>query len=395
MHRLAARAIPSLPPGKHADGGGLVLEVTAAGTRSWTVRFVFHGREAYAGLGGFPAVSLARAREMAAEARAAAKAGRDPRAARRAARMPAPEQRTVRDAIADHIEAHRGAWRPATIKANESLLGMLDGPDGIAALPLEGLSTEHIVTRLRDAWMRTPQRARKAADLLRLSLDRAMALGWMPDGVNPAATNRLRRTLPRPTMVRAVAPMASLPWAEVPAFWTALREREGAGADALRLAILTGCRHSEVVGARWEEIDRAAGVWMIPAARTKQKKPQPVPLTGPMLEVLDRRASVRRAGSPFIFVGNDARRPLSSNTLVAVIDRMGEPWAGRVVPHGFRSSLRSYCADHGVAAEVAEALLGHVADQVVAAYQRGLMLDRRRAVLADWARFVTEGPAAE
>ncbi len=146
---------------------------------------------------------------------------------------------------------------------------------------------------------------------MRLACERAMALGWMPDGVNPAATSRLRRTLPRPTAVRAVKHMPSLPWPSVPDFWRDLALRDGMGAEASRLIILTGTRHSEAVGARWDEIDLAAGLWVVPADRTKQRKPQPIPIVPAMREILDRMKAVRRAASPFVFHGVDPRRPMS------------------------------------------------------------------------------------
>ncbi len=165
-HRLSPESIPALAAGKHPDGGGLTLEVAPSGTRSWTVRFSLHGRECYQGLGGYPTIGLARARELAEAARATAREGRDPREARRAAAQAQDrEGRTVKDAIRGHIDAQRPAWRAATLKANESLLVGMDAPGGIARLPLSTLTTEQIVERLQPAWMKTPQRARKMADL--------------------------------------------------------------------------------------------------------------------------------------------------------------------------------------------------------------------------------------
>ena len=154
---------------------------------------------------------------------------------------------------------------------------------------------------------------------------------------------------------------------------------------ALQLVILTACRSGEVRGARWDEIEMDDATWSIPAARTKARRDHRVPLSAPALTVLRRMATIRRGD--LVFCGHRSDRPLSDMTLTAVLRRMDLEY----VPHGFRATFRTWAAECTNAPhEMCEAALAHApTSKVVAAYQRGDLFDRRRALMDAWGQFVT------
>jgi integrase len=358
LNRLTAKAIPSLPPGRHGDGGGLWVEVTSRGSRSFLLRYKIRGAggvERWLGLGGFPSVSLARARELAAQARTMLAEGRDPMLEKQALALEQKrEGRSVGDCVSDFIEAQKPAWRASTIKANESLLRTMNlAEGGIGSLPLAPLTAEQVVNWLQPIWTRTPQRGRKMRMLLAQAIERAEALGQRDASLkNPAGWSVLRHALPAASKVRPVEHHRFVAGDDVRIFWKALADHSGAGAEALRLIALTGARHSEATHAEWSEfaLDGEAPLWSIPAARTKQRRAHLVPLSVSAVRVLRTMEKARRGD--LVFSGILARKAISSTTMSAVLKRMGDGWHGRVTPHGLRASLRSWCASEGVAADL-------------------------------------------
>jgi integrase len=226
-------------------------------------------------------------------------------------------------------------------------------------------------------------------------LDYAKARGWR-GGENPAVwRGNLKLMLPPKSKLHAVVHHAALDWREAPAFIRELMARDaGMGARALLFAILTAARSGEVRGATWDEIDMENATWTIPPRRAdgqtgmKAGRTHRVPLTEPTLDILRGLAPVRTG--PLIFFGRDGATPLSDMTLTAVLRRMAR---GDLTAHGFRSTFRDWAADNGKPADLAEAALAHVnGDKTMAAYQRSDLCERRRALMAEWASFLT-GPA--
>jgi integrase len=173
-----------------------------------------------------------------------------------------------------------------------------------------------------------------------------------------------------------------MPWREVPAFFAKLKaEPESAASQALAFAILTAARSGEVMGAIWDEIDLDSATWTIPASRMKMGKEHSLPLSDAAVEILRSQAEAR-GRNPHVFRSRLPFKRLSINALSMAMERLGE---GMWTVHGFRSSFRSWCADHAVAFEVAEACLAHSSSSVVEAYQRSSMLERRRPVMEAWA----------
>lgn len=380
--------------GLFADGGGLYLQVTATGAKSWIFRFQLAGRRRDMGLGSAAVYSLAEARQKATEARRLVAAGVDPIAERAAAAaaeaLATARAMTFRDCARAYIEAMRPGWKNAKHAAQwESTLDRYVYPT-LGDLPVDGIDTGLVCKVLEPIWTKKTETASRVRGRLEAILDWAKVRGHR-SGENPARwKGHLSLILPARGTVAKVEHHAALPYAAVPGFWPKLQVQDGMGARALEFAILTATRTGEVVGARWDEIDEAAKLWIIPAGRMKAGAELRVPLSAPTLGLLKKLRAVRTG--PFVFPGQTGEGGLSNMAMAMVLRRMEID----VTPHGFRSTFRTWVAECTTFPhEVAEAALGHVqGDRVVAAYQRGDLLDRRRQLMTAWAGFV-EGTTAD
>lgn len=394
--RLSARRVATITePGYHADGGGLYLRVPTSGTRGWIYRYQIQGRRRDMGLGRLDDVSLAEARARAAEARGHVAEGRDPidlRATARAAVASPPSLPTVSDAAEALLEARRPRWSsPKSAQAWESTLAAYVLP-AIGDRPVAEVSTDDVLDILRPLWTTRTETASRVRGRIEAVLDYARVRGWR-EGSNPAAwRGHLDHLLPRPGDVAPVEHHRALPWQAMPAWWPRLRAEDGLGARALELLILTASRSGEVLGARWPEIDVSGRAWTIPAGRMKARREHRVPLSPPAVDLvrrLEARRLTRATDTDLVFPGQRRGRPLSDMTLTAMLRRM----EADAVPHGFRSTFRTWAAEvAGAPHEVCEAALAHTPrDKVVAAYQRGDLLDRRRALMDAWAAWLESG----
>lgn len=375
-------------PGLHFVGGvaGLGLQVLPTGGRTWILRAMIGGRRRDMGLGGFPDVTLAEAREAARRARDLIRSGVDPvsqaRAAKSALKAEAAKATTFRQACETFVASHEAAWRNAKHRAQwTSTLERYTYPL-IGDLSVAELELSHVMDVLEPIWREKTETASRIRGRIEQVLDWASARG-LRQGENPARwKGRLNKLLPKPSKLAKVVHHRALPYGHLPAFMAQLTAQRGTGAAALRFAILTASRSGEVRGARWSEIDLNQGVWTIPADRMKAGKEHRVPLSAAALSVLE--AQPRIADSAFVFTAPRGG-PLSDMTLSAVLRRMEVD----AVPHGFRSTFRDWvaeCTNHGT--EVAEMALAHaVGNKVEAAYRRGDLFDKRRRLAEDWARF--------
>ena len=246
--RLTAVSVRNLGPGRHADGGGLYLEVDASRVgRRWFLRTMVHGRRGDIGLGSVADVSLAEAREKARELRKVARDGGDPRAIRDKNKVTSP---TFAEA-ARHVFNTR--ILPATTKPESMAqwLGRLERHafPKIGSKPVHNIAQADVLAVLEPVWLTHPETARRVRQRMALIFDWARTAGHVT--ANPV--DGISAGLPRQRA--KVEHRAALPWAEVPALWPRLVASEGIGAQALRFAILTAARSGEVRGARWSEID--------------------------------------------------------------------------------------------------------------------------------------------
>lgn len=400
MGKLNAKQVDNLSePGTYGDGDGLRLMVKMSGSKSWVFRYQFQGKRRDMGLESFPAVSLKAARLIIAEHRRTMAVGIDPMAARDAERERQQEEQrqqaakrvTFESVTAEYIEAHRRAWKNAKHAQQwENTLATYAAPI-IGQLSPAEITTGHVLEILQPIWAEKTETASRVRNRIELILDAAKAKG-LRDGENPARwRGHLDKLLPKRSKVQARQHHAALPWSELPAFMVELAAHDDLTYQAMRLTILTACRTSEVLGATWTEIDLESRTWTIPAARMKASKDHRVPLSDAALAVL---ASLPRIeGSPYLFPGARKGRPLSNMAMLMGLRRMGR---GELTMHGFRSTFRDWAAESThYPREVCEMALAHtVATGAEAAYWRGDVFEKRRALMADWAAYATTAPAA-
>lgn len=374
-------------------------------TAFWVYRYTRAGRMREMGLGrarGTNAVTLAEAREAAGKLFRAVRAGRDPLddkladAARTVAEAQdaAIRRVTFQEVAESYISANSAAWRnPKHRKQWGTTLETYVYPV-IGSLPVADVATVHLLAILEPIWRAKPETAARVRGRIEAVLTAATVKG-LRTGSNPAAwRGHLAEILPARADVAPVEHHAALPWREIGTFMAALRHQSGMGARALEFAILTAARTGEVLRATWAEIDMAAGLWTIPAARMKARREHRVPLSPQALAVLREAAGARTTDSPDepVFPGGRPGKGLSDMALTMVLRRMKRT---DLTVHGFRSVFRDWAAEQTTfPAEVAEMALAHaVGDRVEAAYRRGDLMDKRKRLMADWASFCARMPA--
>jgi integrase len=381
--KLTARAAATTKPGRYGDGRGLYLAVSATSARKWVFRFTIAGRVTEMGLGN-AAVSLAQAREKAAEARKLVAAGVNPIEARReAGRLKAgkPTFGQCADAL---LEAKSPEWRNDKHRAQWKMT-LETYASRLWSVPVDAVDTEAVLGVLQPIWQSKPETASRLRGRIETVLDAARAKGHVArNEANPARwRGHLDKLLPkRQKLTRGHH--AAMAFDDVPEFIGKLREREAVAALALEFAILTAARSGEVLGARWAEIDLDAKVWTVPAARMKAGREHRVPLSGRALAILETLAAARTGD--FVFPGQKTGKPLSGMAMEMVLRRMK---VDDVTVHGFRSAFRDWCGEAtSFPRELAEAALAHVAgDATERAYRRGDALEKRRGLMEAWAGF--------
>ena len=323
---LSAALLRSAPPGRHADGNGLYLFVQSSGTRSWIQRLVVRGRRRELGLGSLSLVSLAEAREKALANRKLAREGGDPLAEkRRTEGIP-----TFAEAASRVLEQKRGGWRGRRHHREwMSSLRRFAFPR-IGKMPVSEVTSADVLEILTPIWHRKASSARRVRQRLRAVLEWAVAMEFRID--NPC--DRIGPVLgPQHDVTEH---MQALPHREVAA---AIRTVQAATAPevaklAFEFLVLTAARWGEVRWAEWEEIDRDAGVWTVPAKRMKANRRHRVPLCGRALEILEAVQALDEGAGPLVFTRRGGK-PLNDKQLRWLVREHGIT----AVPHGFPLQL--------------------------------------------------------
>ena len=379
------KARSALPAGRHADGGGLYLSVSASGAKSWV--FMWSRMEAKAdgtmrqkrvemGLGGYPDLSLGKAREAARHCREAIADGRDPLADKRKAAEP-----TFADCADQFLNSMEKGWRNEKHRAQWR---MTLGPAYCASLQGKRVSTvgtDDVLKVLTPVWHDKPETASRLRGRIERVLEFAKAKGWRT-GDNPALwRGHLRGVLPARTP-ETRKHHAAMEYGQLPAFMDSLKAREAMAARALELLILTAARTGEALGAKWDEFDLEKAVWTVPASRMKAKRIHRVPLSKAALALLAPLFETRI--SDFVFPGQAKGKPLSNMAMEMQLRRMR---LDAITVHGFRSSFRDWVYEEThFPREIAEAALAHViGDETERAYRRGDALEKRRTLMEAWA----------
>lgn len=409
---LTAAKVRTAGPGKYHDGSGtgLFLRVDPNGGRFWIQRVTIHGKRREIGLGGFPVVGLAEARKSALANKQIAYAGGDPLAERRKSR----ETLTFAEAVERYLaakldefrnEKHKKQWRATLDTYARPVLG---------DMPLQSIAVADVLRTLHPIWTDKTETASRLRGRIEAVLSWATVAGHR-EGPNPARwKGNLSELLPKAAKVAKTENQPALALGDVPRWWGALAKRDGMAARALEFLTLTASRSGEVRGMMWDEVTlegrdnsdtlplatpATSATWTIPASRMKAGREHRVALTPEAVAIL--QGLPRMDGSPFVFFAPRGGE-LSDMTLSAVMRRMQEaevkaggegfvdPRNKRpAVPHGLRSTFRQWAAERGYPRDMAEMALAHfIGSEVERAYQRSDMLERRRAMMADWAGFL-------
>lgn len=391
---------------------GLRLQITAAGTKSWVLRTVIGDRRRVIGLGAFPEVGLAEAREKAREAKRKVAAGIDPIEEKKAVRaaLAAASARNLlfADAMDKWLAAKMSDRPEKSQKAIKSTITRYALPE-LGKLTVQSITVQDIVRALQEVWSEKPDTGQKLRGYLEGILSWATVKGHR-SGDNPARWGgNLKELLPAPAQVEKgkTGNFPALAVSDVPRWWAEVLKREGMGAQALRFAALCASRSGEVRGATWDEIDLDAAMWVIPASRMKMDREHRVPLSPAAVALL--KAVPKMKDQPLVFPSITGKQ-MSDMTISKVMRDMQEraekaaalaghdpakagwrdPRSGKAaVPHGLRSSFRDWAAERGYDRDMAEIALAHtVGSAVERAYRRTDMIERRRAMMQAWSDYL-------
>jgi len=392
IYRLNDKQTRSLGTGKHADGNGLYLIVSSPGVGRWVFLWMANGKRREMGLGRLGSLSLADARTKAAEAKAIVGLGGDPLAIREAAdaaKKAKKEGEQSFGTFADKwfAESVEPGLKSAIQKAGWRLSFTVYCKP-MRDKPIAEISVTDILEVLKPIWLSKHTTATRVRGRIEQALDAAAVRGLRGDGANPARwRGHLSLLLPKP-LDASPKHHAAMDWREVPAFIAALREREALSARALEFVVLTCSRAGEALGARWVEMDLENKIWTIPRDRMKAGREHRVPLTGAMISILEHVRPLS-GGKPeaLVFPGRRHGQTLTHGALEQVRERMGR---ADVTSHGFRSSFRDWASEcTNVPGEIAEQCLAHaVGSTVERSYRRSDILEKRRALLEQWAGFI-------
>ena len=390
--QLSDRAVAALKTeGRHAVGGVAGLHLRVSGERrGWVLRVKVGDSRKDIGLGAYPSVTLAQARERAWKIHEGIREGHDPVAPRKqqlqAQIALAATERTFRWCTEEFLKAKSTEWKNAKHRQQwENTLETYAMPH-LAKLPVSLIDLPHVLACLEPIWSSKNETASRLRGRVESILDWA-AVRKYRSGDNPARwKGHLDKVLAAPSKIQKVEHHRALPVDEMPQFVGQLQTRTGIAARALEFVILTAARSGEVRGASWSEIDLKTAIWTVPAERMKAGVEHRVPLSSAALRLLKSLPQI--AGTQLLFPGTKGQ-PLSDMSMTAVMRRMNAD----AVPHGFRSTFRDWVGEKThFPREIAEQALAHVLEsKVEAAYRRGDALEKRRQMMQEWARFIQYG----
>ncbi|MDP9412725.1 MAG: tyrosine-type recombinase/integrase [Pseudomonadota bacterium] len=368
-----------MKPGLHADGNNLYLSVTATGAKSWRIIYTRGGKRTELGIGAFPGISIQDARERADEAQKLLQRGGDPKAVWAEAKP----SHTFATVALDLINDREAGWKSA--KHRQQWRNTLQTyASSIWDKPIAHVDVEDVLAILRPIWSSKQDTARRVRGRIEAVLN-AARVRKLRTGENPALWRGNLELLLARQRKGPKRHHPAMPFEDVPKFMQNLCRRPAVAARALEFTILTAARTSEVLHARWSEIDLDAALWSVPAERMKAGKEHRVPLSAAAIALLKGMSR----GGELVFPSSDAKKPLSNMAMEALLRRMQlKPYT----VHGFRSSFRDWCGEMTeFPREIAEQALAHtIGNAVERAYRRGDALEKRRELMNCWATFVAE-----
>lgn len=374
--RLNDKKVRTATAGRYYDGGGLILRVRESGSRDWALRITKDGKTSDYGLGGYPLVSLAEARDSAYLLRKDIKLGNTPTRANKV------ENKNFQELSEQYIAAHAPSWKSPKSKAQweSSLTNYVYSK--IGKKYANEITTTDVLSILKPIWESKNETASRVRGRIEKILDSASAQG-LRSGDNPARwQGHLITLLPKPSLVSPVEHFAAMDYRNLPKFWQDLTNVEGISSAALRWTILNVARSGETRGASYNEISN--GLWIIPASRMKAGKEHRVPISKSAQDIIDSGNVVKNS----LIFPSPRGGTLSDMSLSAILKRMK---ITNVTVHGFRSTFRDWAGEAtSHPREVIEHALAHqLKNKSEAAYARSDLLEKRRKLMNDWAAFVT------
>ncbi len=390
LNRLSARTVATVKrPGLYCDGGGLYLQLSPSGSKTWIFRYrsPVTRKLRDMGLGPVHSVGLPEAREKAATQRRLLLDRLDPIDMRegqnRKRAIEAAKAVTFSRCAASYIESHRPGWRNEKHGDQwENTIAAYCHPV-IGALPVQDVDTRLVLKILEPIWASKPETASRLRGRIENILDWAKARGYRSAENSARWKGHLNQILPALTKKHRVKHHKAMPFAEVGAFVSKLRGISRVSARCLEFTILTATRTNEAVAAKPQEFDLPSATWTIPASRMKAKKEHRVPLS-PRAVVIAR--GMLELKGDYLFPGTKNAKPLSNMTMLKLLERIGAD----VTVHGFRSTFRDWAAERtAFSHEVCEMALAHtIPNAAEAAYRRGDLFDKRRKLMEAWADFL-------
>lgn len=390
MGKLSVRKVKTLVQvGTYSDGDNLYLKVTPSGSKSWVFRYV-RGKAHNMGLGAFPDVSLAEARDLAADNRSLLRSFKDPiEEKRRKERSSRVKNPSFKDTAEFYISSKKAGWTDKHRKQFESTLTTYAYPV-LKNLPVKEINANDVLRVLRPIWKDKNETASRVRGRIEMVLDYASVSGTR-EGENPARwKGHLSLVLPKRSAVAPVKHMEALPYTDMPEFTKKLRAGNSISRKCLEFCILTAARVGSVAGARWDEIDGNA--WVIPADRMKGDYGDfTVPLSKRVLRLLEELPQID--DSPYLFPGLKRGHINQESPRKLLQKDLG--YEGMTV-HGFRSTFRDWSAEMtNYQNHICEMALAHtISSGVEKAYRRGELLAKRAKLMEDWAKFLDSKPAS-
>ena len=381
--------------GYHNCAQGLYLQVSKQGTKSWLYRYTspLTKTRREMGLGSFNFVSLAQARQYATDGKRLVINGEDPIEERKKEQIKIQLKQarnlTFKEIAEACIAAKAPEWKNA--KHSQQWNNSLEAYAFpiLGELPISDITTDLILKALEPIWITKAETASRVRQRIETIWDYGKARNYV-SGENPARLRgHLDKILSKTVKVKRVRHFPALPYEEIGIFLQELRQRNGYSALALEFLILTAARTSEIIGAKWAEIDLEKKVWTVPAGRMKVGKEHRVPLCIRAIEILSSITSNRNP-EEHVFSGWKQNKGLSNNALLALLKKMGR---SNITAHGFRSTFRDWAAEeaHTFANETIELALAHtIKNKAEAAYRRGDQLERRRELMTAWSEYIDE-----
>lgn len=391
IEKLTASKIARISkPGKYGDGNGLYLQITKGFVKSWVFRYQIKGVEHYMGLGPLYAVDVKEAREAACKARACLARGGNPLMERAAILLEKKNleenNKNFDECVVEYIAHHKHEWKSKKhLKQWESSLNTYVSPY-FGKMDVREIKTALILRVLEPIWATKTETASRVRERIERVLSWATVHGYR-EGDNPARWDgHLQELLAKPSRIKTVRHHSSMPYQEIGMFFRRLNAQESIRAKALAFTILTASRTSEALYARWQEIDFARRIWIIPERRMKNSRPHRVPLAEAALQILH---ALKGLHPDWVFP-NMKKKPHNLYYGSAMLELLKKMGYADITVHGFRSTFRVWAAEKtDYPREIVEIALAHKqATATEEAYRRTDFFELRQALMRDWGEWL-------